>query len=450
MPKVCVINIVGLTPRLVGDWTPNIAKVATTGFLAPLAPVFPAVTCTAQATMLTGLNPAQHGIVGNGWYNRELGEVHFWKQSNALICGEKLYETARKRNPAFTCAKLFWWFNQGAAVDFAVTPKPYYGADGSKVFAIQSYPPDLGSELEDSLGPFPFQNFWGPKSGLQSSEWIAQCAIKVIEKNNPSLTLVYLPHLDYDLQRFGMSAAKKCAEEVDAAAGPLIETCMKRGITVVIVSEYGLTDVNKPVHINRALRKAGLLQVRDGPFGETLETFSSQSFAVADHQIAHIYVRDKNFIPKTIEVVQELDGVHKVVTAEEAGISHARAGDLIAFADKEAWFTYYFWNDDSKAPDFARTVDIHRKPGYDPCELFFDPKIAVPEARVGLTLLKKKIGFRYLMRVVPLDATLVKGSHGLLAENPADGPVYICSDKSVAVSSLKMTDVKETILSLLK
>lgn len=447
MPKVCLINIVGLTPSLIGGWTPNIAKVAQSGFLAPMSPVFPAVTSSAQATMLTGLAPAQHGIVGNGWYNRELGEVHFWKQSNALVGGEKIYETAKKKDPSFTCAKLFWWFNQGAQVDVAVTPKPYYGADGSKAFAIQSYPTGLGAELEDSLGGFPFQNFWGPKSGLQSSEWIAQCAVKVIEKHDPNLTLVYLPHLDYDLQRFGSTAAKRCAAEVDAAAAPLIELCMKRGITVVIVSEYGLTDVSKPVHINRALRKAGLLQVRPGPFGETLETFASQAFAVADHQVAHIYVNDKSIISKAIETVRELDGVYKVVTAEDTGLAHPRAGDLIAFANKEAWFTYYYWLEDNRAPDFARTVDIHRKPGYDPCELFFDPNIAVPEARVGLTLVKKKIGFRYLMKVVPLDATLVKGSHGLA---DGEGPAFICSDKTAAAKSLKMTDVKELIHALLR
>ena len=204
-PLVC-INAVGLTPRLL-PLAPRLHALATAGWMRPLREVLPAVTCTAQATLLTGQTAERHGIVGNGWLFRDTGEVRFWQQSNRLIQAEPLYVTARRRAAAagrsFRCAKLFWWFNQGAAVDVSVTPKPYYGADGNKAFGITGTPAGLTDHLEKSLGPFPFPSFWGPMAGLPCTEWIARCAAEVLRRERPDLTLVYLPHLDYDPQRFG-------------------------------------------------------------------------------------------------------------------------------------------------------------------------------------------------------------------------------------------------------
>lgn len=434
MKPVCLLNIVGLTPRLVGKYTPRLAAVADRYGARPMNGVLPAVTCTAQATMLTGLSPGSHGIVGNGWLYHDTMEVRFWQQSSNLIDGEVLYDAARLRaevtGNSFTCAKLFWWFNQGADVEWSLTPKPWYGCDGSKVFGILGSPDDFAQKIIREVGEFPFHTFWGPAAGLACTRWIANAAALTLRQQKPTLSLVYLPHLDYDLQRFGVTGADlpRLLAEVDACAGIVIDAAQEIGAEVVVVSEYGIADVSKPLHINRLLRSGGLLEVRDGPFGETIDFYRSRAFAVADHQLAHIYIRDvadrepvEKLLGKEKRNIKLLDESDK----QEFGINHPRAGDIVALAAPGCWFTYYYWLDNSKAPDFARTVDIHRKPGYDPCELFVDPSIKWPKALIGVKLLQKKLGFRTRFEVVPLDAGMVRGSHGIPPKNPADGPVFI-------------------------
>ncbi len=403
LTKLCVIDVVGLTPRLVAH-APRIREIgAARAWSGPL----PAVTCTAQATMLTGEGPARHGIVGNGWLYRDTGEVRFWQQAFSLMAGEPFYAGRRT-------AQIFWWFNQGAPIEWSVTPKPHYGADGSKRFGIVDR---TMCNLEENLGAFPFPAFWGPRAGLAASEWIASASARVLREKAPEVTLVYLPHLDYDYQRRGPGDLARVAE-VDACAGRVIDAAREVGARVVVVSEYGLVPVRRPVHVNRELRRMGWLAVRDGPFGEQLDTFESKAFAVCDHQVAHLYVRGLR--PEEVRSrVQAIDGVDIVVPPAELGLDHPRAGDLVALAKPDAWFAYPYWLDDARAPDFARTVDIHRKPGYDPCELFLTSSL-----RAMLRLAQKGLGFRYLMDVVPLDASLVKGSHGLRTA-PDDGAVIV-------------------------
>ena len=457
MQPVVLLNVVGLTARHIGEHTPHLRALAGRGHLTPMGGVLPAVTLPAQASLLTGVLPDRHGIVGNGWFHRDTGEVRFWLQSNRLMQCEPLYQQARRlageRRQPFTCAQLFWWFNQGALVDYSLTPKPYYGADGSKVFAIDGSPDPLAPALEKSLGPFPFHNFWGPLAGWPSSEWIGRAAAEVIGQQHLTLTLVYLPHLDYDLQRFGPQHAGLAANlrDADRAAGWVLDAAQAAGAAVVVVSEYGLVPVRRPVYLNRTLRQAAWLTVRDGPFGETLEAFRSRALAVADHQVAHIYVRDPVDVPAVRRLLEKVDGVADLLEGSArsaAGLSHERAGDLVALAAEDAWFAYPYWLDDRRAPDFARTVDIHRKPGYDPCELFFDPQMAVPKLRAGLKLLRKAAGMRYLMDLIPLDATLVKGSHGLSPKDPLDGPVLI-TDGPPPDRPFHMTQVKDYVLRLL-
>jgi len=404
MSKVCIINVVGLTPRLL-SFAPNIASV---GKAEPFRSPIPAVTCTSQATMLTGLPPRDHGIVGNGWYFRDTAEIRFWQQSNSLVSGEKFYE-------GFQTAKMFWWFNQNAPVTWSATPKPHYGCDGSKVFDILDR---TGCELKSKLGPFPFHSFWGPKAGLPSSEWIAKATAIVMRANKPQITLAYLPHLDYDFQRLPEHSSERVAE-VDRCAQHILEAAADIQAKVVIVSEYGLVPVSQPVHINRVLRDAGYLVVRDGPFGEQLMPGESKAFAVSDHQVAHVYIKDPRCQNEVRQLLFATPCIDQVVHPAELELDHPRSGEWIALANPNAWFTYYYWKDDRRAPDFARTVDIHRKPGYDPVELFMT---SMPRAMMRLA--QKKLGFRYKMDVIPLDATLVKGSHGLRPGN-LDGPVII-------------------------
>lgn len=429
MRPLVIINAVGLTSRLL-PLAPKLSALASAGWSVPLHETLPAVTCTAQATLLTGQPPSVHGIVANGWLFRDTGEVRFWQQSNRLIQAEPFYETAKRRNPRLCVAKLFWWFNQGAAVDLSVTPKPHYGVDGLKVFDIQSTPPELAARLKSDLGDFPFPAFWGPRAGLPSTQWIAAAAGCVLLDDRPDLTLVYLPHLDYDPQRFGPSGTDMARQvrQLDDACGPLLEAAQTKGARVWVVSEYGHCDVSRPIYVNRAFREVGLLAVRGGPFGEHLDAFASEAFAVCDHQIAHVYVRNPHLVSRTKAVVEGMEGVGGVYAGakrREIGLDHERSGEIVLLSEADAWFAYPFWLDDRNAPDYARTVAIHQKPGFDPCELFVDPKIRFPTARVIRRLTQKKLGFRMKMDVVPLDATIVRGSHGLAVRDDLDRPLWI-------------------------
>jgi hypothetical protein len=323
---VLLVDAVGLTPRLL-EHMPRLRSATATGFTAGLGTVLPALTCPVQSTLLTGALPREHGVVGNGWYFRDLGEVLLWRQHNALVAGEKLWQAARRVDPDYTVANICWWYAMGADVDWTVTPRPIYYADGRKEPDCYTYPPQLHDELTGALGSFPLFNFWGPGAGLPSSRWICAAAAHAIRRYDPKLTLVYVPHLDYDLQRHGGSGAP-------------------------------------------AARAAA-----------------------------------------------ELDEIL----------------------------------DDALAPDFARLVDIHRKPGYDPAELFFDP--AAPGAarrRAAVALARKKLGMRYLMSVVGLDAgaARVRGSHGRLPADPADAPVLLCSDPAPRRATIAATEVKDLVLGL--
>ncbi len=452
-----VINIVGLTHEMLGERTPHLRRLANRGFSRPMGTILPAVTCSAQSTLLTGLMPREHGVVGNGWYFRELSEVMFWKQSNQLVHGEKVYEAAKLRDSSYTTAKMFWWYNMYAPVDWSVTPRPSYPADGRKVFDSYSQPESLKDELQSELGVFPLLRFWGPGADISSSRWIVDASIKVFREKKPNLTLVYLPHLDYNLQRLGVNdpAIDQDIRDIDREAGRLIEVAQTAGADVVVLSEYAITDVSRPVHLNRILREQGWLQVRKEALGwETLDCGASTAFAVADHQIAHVYVQVPAQIASVKSALEAVDGIEMVLDPRqqaEFGIDHERSGELVVIAAPGAWFTYYFWFDDQVAPDYARTVDIHRKPGYDPVELFVDPKIRFPKLRIAHRLALKKLGFRYYMDLTSLDAQLVKGSHGRLptpGKEESEAPVFISSSRSIERDQIPMTAVKDLLLEL--
>ena len=451
MHKTVVLNVVGLTPSMLGDAMPALSAWARTGVTARIKSAFPAVTCSAQSDYLTGRYPDSHGIVGNGWYAREDAEIRFWKQSNLLVQGPKIWDTARAADPSFTCANLFWWFNMYSGADYSVTPRPMYPADGRKVPDVYTAPAGLRDELQEALGTFPLFEFWGPRAGIQSTQWIADAARHVDRKFEPMLTLIYLPHLDYNLQRLGPGpAAATDLRQVDAVCGELIRHYEARGTRVIVLSEYGIRDVSMPVHLNRVLREHEFLAVREELGHEMLDPGASAAFAVADHQVAHVYVKDPARVNDVRGVIERVPGVERVLGgAEQAAyrVGHERAGDLIAVAAPQAWFTYYFWLDDHRAPDFARTVEIHRKPGYDPVELFLDPVIRVPRLTVGWKLLKRKAGFRSLLDVIPLDATLVKGSHGRQTGWDEEGPVFISTAKDlVPAMKINSVDVHDLIL----
>ncbi|PYK63330.1 MAG: alkaline phosphatase family protein [Verrucomicrobia bacterium] len=470
MKRLAVINVVGLTEPLIGQHTPGIAEFLKRGAKASIVPAFPALTSSAQSDYLTGKLPSEHGIVANGWYNRELAEVQF------------------------TCAKLFWWFNMYSSADYSITPRPMYPADGRKVFDIYTWPYSIRTEIKTDLGEFPFPCFWGPAAGVDTprgaadaaSRWIAESAKWIENKYQPTLSLIYLPHLDCNLQRYGPTVAQtslsagsgdlpvaretgspsnpqagkpalrpinpaihRDLRQIDALVGDLISFFQSRSVQVLLLSEYGITNVDTPIHLNRLLREKGWLTVKDELSLELLDCGASRVFAVADHQVAHIYLNDHSLENKVRELLERTPGVAGLMGAQgkkQMGLNHPRAGDLIAVAAEHAWFTYYYWLDDAKAPDFARTVDIHRKPGYDPVELFLDPKIPAVKLRVLWRLLQKRLGFRMLMDVIPLDATLVKGSHGCRPASTSDWPILISNQPSaVATPQIESTEVYQII-----
>ena len=445
-----VLDVVGLTPALLRHM-PRLQAVAAAGFAAELGTVLPAVTCTAQSTFLTGRLPHEHGVVGNGWYFRELGEVHFWRQHNRLVHGEKVWQAARAQFPGYRVANICWWYAMGAGTDVAVTPRPVYHADGRKSPDCYTWPPELHDELTDALGPFPLFSYWGPRAGITSSRWIVAAARRVLPQHD--LTLVYVPHLDYELQRHGPEGprARAAAREVDDVMGPLLDDARRTGVTVVVLSEYGITAAYRPVDVNRALRRAGMLNVHCQAGMEYLDPWTSRAFAVADHQVAHVYVADPADVPRVRDLLLELDGVAEVLDGDgraRHGLDHERAGELTVVAEPGAWCTYYYWLDDERAPDFARCVDIHRKPGYDPAELFLDPSSRWTAVRAAASLLRKKVGLRYTLSVVPLDPAGVRGTHGRLPASADEGPVLLCSDPSARCDRLPATAVRDLLLRL--
>jgi predicted AlkP superfamily pyrophosphatase or phosphodiesterase len=459
MKRTAVLNVVGLTEALIGADTPRISQFLKRGAKATIAPAFPAVTCTAQSTYLTGTPPSRHGIVANGWYNRELAEVQFWKQSNHLVHGRKIWEELRELEPGFTCAKLFWWYNMYSTADYSITPRPMYPADGRKVFDIYSWPYSIREEIKSALGEFPFPTFWGPAAGVETPQgapdaathWIAESAKWIENEYAPSLSLVYLPHLDYNLQRLGPGDPEipKDLRRIDAIVGDLIDFYQKLSVQVILLSEYGITPVDTPIHINLILRWHEWLVVKNELGLELLDCGASKAFAVADHQVAHIYLNDRSLEKQVRNLLEKDPGIDRVLNRAEQvamGVDHPLAGDLIAVAKENAWFTYYYWLDEDKAPDFARCVDIHRKPGYDPVELFLDPKIPAVKLKILWRLLKKKLGFRMLMDVIPLDASLVKGSHGCIPASTAHYPLLI-SERTELVprNQIDATDVYHVI-----
>ncbi|NYI03859.1 alkaline phosphatase family protein [Allostreptomyces psammosilenae] len=447
-----VLDVVGLTPRLLPHM-PNLRRIAESGFQARLDTVLPAVTCTVQSTLLTGAMPDEHGIVGNGWYFRDLGEVLLWRQHNALVSGEKVWQTARTRHPGYRVANICWWYAMGADVDYTITPRPVYHADGRKDPDCYTHPPHLHDTLTHELGPFPLFQYWGPTASITSSAWITEATRRLMLRERPDLTLAYLPHLDYDLQRHGPDhpTATHAATELDTVLGPLLDDARRTGTTVLALSEYGITNARRPIDINRALRRAGLLHVHTQQGMEYLDPWTSRAFAVADHQIAHIYIRDPHDHPRVRAALAELDGIAHLL--DDTGktthhLGHERAGDLIALAEPDAWFTYYYWLDDTHAPDYARLVEIHRKPGYDPAELFMNPTDPYVRLRAATALLRKRLGLRYTMNVVPLDPSPVRGTHGLLPTHPDDGPVLLCTDPTPTRDHYHATEIKELMLTL--
>jgi len=446
--QTVVLDIVGLTPELLTHM-PRLSRWASTQTQHALRPDLPAVTCTVQASMLTGRKPgsdgalgAGHGAVANGWYFRDLAEVWLWRQSSELITGSAdrgfgssesaiptIFDQWRAAYPDSKSAQLFWWWNLPSRADYSLTPRPTYWADGRKGPDVHSFPAELRSRLQAKHGAFPLFKFWGPGAGIASSQWILDTALDVIQSEKPGLTTVYVPHLDYDLQRFGPHGpeAEAAALALDGALTPLLDHVEAQGLRMIALSEYGIDAVDRCCEPNRMLRERGWLAIHPAENGSLLDPGNSQAFAVCDHQLAHVYVKNPAQIAEVAAALQALPGVDQVWTGDAIqanGLAHERSGEIVLLAEAGCWFGYRYWNDEAE-PDFARTVDIHRKPGYDPCELSFDPAEKAPMLRAMGKLAKKKLGMRTVMNLIGLDTSVVQGSHGRPPSSAQHGPLWI-------------------------
>ncbi len=392
-----LLDVVGLEEKhLDSGLLPNVAKIAENGEVAKLEPTFPAVTSTVQASILSGKYPSEHGIISNGLYDRSTYNVSFWEQSSSLVQSQRIWDTVRKSNTNKT-AVLFWQNTMYANSDIVVTPRPIH-LDDKMVMWCYSKPVGYYEKLKDKFGEFNLATYWGPLASTKSSEWIVNAAEYTLESERPNFLFVYIPHVDYSAQRFGKGTAqvRDDLKKADELVGRIVQKTIDLGIReetqFIILSEYAFNDVTDAVPINLVLRDADLLSVRNIQEKEYLDLEYSKAFAMVDHQVAHIYIK-KGYERETRNVLENISGVDTILDStdkKELAINHERSGELIAISSRDRWFSYYWWYDEHMAPDFARKVDIHRKPGYDPVELFFDPNT----------------------KSIPLDPTLVKGSHG--------------------------------------
>jgi predicted AlkP superfamily pyrophosphatase or phosphodiesterase len=438
MPRtVVLLSIPGLRSKDVGSM-PRLLETSRKGTMVSLEPSFPAVTCPVQVNLTTGVGPERHGVIANGFYWRDAGKVEMWTAWNEKIEAPQLWETLRQRDPSITSAVWFPLLSKGAKADFICTPAPIHNPDGSESLWCYTKPTEMYGDLRDSLGHFPLMNFWGPLSSIKSTAWIVDSFVQSAYSLKPRFSYVYLPHLDYAAQKFGPDSPQALAAlgELDMAIGALLDGFAAAGIrdvTWLAASEYCITPVSQVGYPNRLLREAGLLTpvVKDGL--EHLDPKSTPAFAMVDHQFAHIYVRNKADVARVADVLRRDPTVGEVLVGEDrgrVGLNHPRSGEIVIVAKPDAWFAYYWWLDDAKAPPFARTVDIHRKPGYDPVEMF----INMPA------------------RETPLNATLVKGSHGSLETDESRQGVLIASEGTPWLSSreqgLRDVDVASLVLDL--
>ena len=379
---------------------PKLRSLMAGGEIADLTPGFPCVTCPVQAAMTTGRGPSEHGIVANGIYWRERRRVEMWTAPNDCIEAPQIWDLLSHHGPGLSSAVWFPMHSKGCEADFICTPAPIHNPDGSESLWCYARPIELYGQLRDTLGHFPLMNYWGPMTDVKATAWIADSAVIAARQCQPDFFYIYLPHLDYAAQRSGpdSAAADLAVTELDEVIGKLaagMAEAYDAELLWLVAGEYAITPVDHVTYPNRMLREAGLLVVSESEGGEHFDLEQSQAFALADHQFSHIFVADgdRQLAARAADVFRGRPGIAEVLVGSQRArydLEHPRSGEVIVISTPRSWQAYYWWLSDDRAPKFARTVNIHRKPGYDPMELFFDP----------------------VTNGTPLDASRVKGSHG--------------------------------------
>ena len=413
----------------------HLRSVTAGGEIAELTPHFPCVTCPAQANMTTGCVSAEHGVVANGIYWRDQRKVEMWTAPNDCIERPQIWDLLSHHGRGFTSAVWFPLHSKGCEADYVCTPAPVHNPDGSESLWCYTRPTELYGTLRDRLGHFPLMNYWGPMANVKATAWIADSAVQAAREWQPDFFYIYLPHLDYAAQRTGpdSEAAQAAVAELDEVIGRLasgMKDAYSDDLLWIVAGEYTITPVDHVTYPNRMLREAGLLTIRETDDGELIDFERSKAFAMVDHQFAHVFTSDgdEHTAQQAADVFRNQSGIAEVLVGAERGryqLEHPRAGDVILISTPQSWQAYYWWLTDDRAPRFARTVDIHRKPGYDPVELFFDP----------------------VTKSIPLDATLVRGSHGAPAVDPSQKSVLVASEPTLFPGpAVQDTDVFSIVL----
>ena len=430
---VILLSVPGLRRQDI-DAMPALKRWAKSGDLTALVPSFPCVTCPVQANMTTGTLPAEHGVVGNGFYWRDKRQVEMWTAWNDCIGQPQIWDTLHQHDAGLTSAVWFPLHSKGCGADYICTPAPIHNPDGSESLWCYTKPTEMYGVLRDRLGHFPLKHFWGPLANIESTRWICDSAVLAAQQYRPNFFYIYLPHLDYAAQRSGPGSepARRALEELSGVLETLIagvEQAYGSARTLwLVASEYVITPVDHVLYPNRTLREAGLLKVKREADGEHLDLAGSAAWCLVDHQFSHVFVAAPDDVDRVAELLGGREGVAEVLVGQDLeryGLNHERSGQIVLVSTANSWQAYYWWLSDDDAPGFARTVDIHRKPGYDPVELHFDPTT----------------------RGIPLDARLVKGSHGAPPRDPSQRGVVLASQPGVLVGqAITDTGVHELVL----
>jgi predicted AlkP superfamily pyrophosphatase or phosphodiesterase len=366
--KLLVIEVAGLAHKIELEEVQSHA----------IQSVFPAVTCTVQASFRTALPPGKHGMVANGRFFRALNRPMFWEQSARLIEGSRIWTNFRNRHKRV--GMVFWQQSLGESVDLVLSPTPIHKHHGGMIQTCYSKPDGMYAHLCKRIGrPFRLQQYWGPLASWKAGEWIVEAVSTILKDPElaPDLCFAYLPSLDYDLQRKdpeNSATSSKTRAIVNKQLSRLVRAAMSREYDVLIFGDYRIVPVCSAVRPNLALRKAGMMAVRYVNEMAYPDFHASRAFAMVDHEIAHVYIPDHSDILPVRELLAKLPGISEILGGEEQEgihLRHKNSGELVIISEPGKWFAYPWWTNKREAPDFAGHVDIHNKPGYDPCELFF-------------------------------------------------------------------------------
>ncbi len=373
--RLLIINVAGLGYELLRqnnaiEWQDLVFQ--------PLESVFPAVTCTVQAGFRTASEPNEHGMIANGIYMKALNRPMFWEQSATLVKGPRIWDSFRRQGGRV--GMIFWQQSLGEEVDLLLSPAPVHKHGGGMIDDCYGQPADLYPRLCRAVGrPFRLRHYWGPMAGAKAGEWIASATTALMNEDDlaPELLLTYFPSLDYDLQRYGRDSkrGRKALQITLGQLTRLFSSAQQRGYEILIFGDYEIGPITQGAEFpNRALAEKGLLKLRKVGQKTYPDLYTSRAFAMVDHELAHVYVKNPLDLERVKKIMTEMPGVGRVMDRQEQAkknLNHPQTGNLVLVAGEGYWFAYPWWCNKAAAPDYAGHVDIHNKPGFDPGELFF-------------------------------------------------------------------------------